>query len=158
MRQKGFSMKELMIAVLILAIITTLAVRNFGKSRLKTNRENGVACLVEVQKRIEDYYNRYFAYPTLSQIGYSSGNCPITQGSTQLYTISINTTTAVANCTLCYSLTASPSGVQAQDESKLLLTIDPRDPSTSGFTTAYHKQHVTPAGVTEDGWIFQPGQ
>jgi prepilin-type N-terminal cleavage/methylation domain-containing protein len=158
MRQQGFSLKELVIAMLIVAILSTIAMRNFGKSRLKTNRENGTECLVEAQKKIENYYNRYFAYPTLSQIGYTSLQCPVQEGSTQLYKLALSSSSPISGCALCYQLTATPVGAQAKDENNLLLTIDPRDPSTSGFTVAYHKQHTNLAGSTAEGWIFQPGQ
>lgn len=162
--QKGYTFKELVIVVLIISILSAIAVRSFRKYTLKNNRQNGVACLIELQKRMEDYYSRNAGttassstgYPLLSQIGYGSGNCPVAEGNSTLYTVAlVLPNTAIANCANCYKLTATGVGAQARDGA-LLLSVDPR--STAASTDIYHKQHVTPGGVTLEGWIFQPGQ
>jgi type IV pilus assembly protein PilE len=164
--QRGYTLKELVIVVLIVSILAAIAVRSFRKSTLKNNRQNGIACLVEIQKRMEDYYTRNAGttasggtgYPAnLSQIGYPSpGNCPVAEGSSTLYTVALTLpNTAVANCALCYQLAATGVGPQAKD-GVLLLSVDPR--STAATADIYHKQHTTPGGVTAEGWIFQPGQ
>jgi len=164
-KQRGYTLKELVIVVLIISILAATAIRSFRKSTMKSNRQNGVDCLVEIQKRMEDYYSRNAGssatgsgYPTLSQIGYSAGgNCPAPEGqTTPLYTVTLTQpNTAIANCTLCYLLTATGVGAQAKDGT-LLLSVDPR--STAAYTDVYDKQHKTPGGVTEAGWIFSPGQ
>jgi prepilin-type N-terminal cleavage/methylation domain-containing protein len=168
-RQQGFTLKELIIAVAIVMILSAIAMRSFRKAVLKNNRQNGVACLVEVQKRIEDYYTRNAGttlsggtgYPPtgdLSGIGYAAGNCPIAEGKSTLYTLTyVIPDTGVSNCALCYKLTATPVGKQAQDGT-LVLSIDPRSSSSASANNAYHKQHITPAGTTLDNWIFNPGQ
>lgn len=162
--QKGYTFKELVIVVLIISILSAIAVRSFRKYTLKNNRQNGVACLIELQKRMEDYYSRNAGttasgstgYPQLSQIGYGSGNCPVAEGNSTLYTVSlVLPNTAIANCSNCYKLTATGVKAQARDGA-LLLSVDPR--STAASADIYHKQHVTPGGVTLEGWIFQPGQ
>jgi prepilin-type N-terminal cleavage/methylation domain-containing protein len=168
-RQRGFTLKEIMIVVLIVSILSAIAVRSFRKAALKDNRQNGISCLVEVQKRIEDFYTRNAGtsnssnvggYPPtgdLSGIGYASpANCPVAEGKSVLYTLSyILPDTGVSGCALCYKLTATGAGAQARDGT-LVLRVDPR--STAAATDAYHKQHVTPSGTTVDGWIFNPGQ
>lgn len=163
--QRGYTLKELVIVVLIVSILSAIAVRSFRKSTLKSNRQNGVACLIELQKRMEDYYTRNAGttvsggtgYPTLSQIGYPSpSNCPVAEGNTTLYTLALTLpNTAVSNCAVCYLLTATGVGRQAKD-GVLLLSVDPR--STAANADIYHKQHITPSGVTLEGWIFTPGQ
>lgn len=163
--QNGYTLKELVIVVAIVALLAGIAVRSYRKYQLKTNRENGIACLVEVQKRLEDYYSRYSAYPTfdntgLSAVGYvaatgsSSAACPASEDKSTLYTVTLNSNTSVCSAQ-CYVLTASGVGPQAKDGT-LVLSIDPR--STASPTEAYHKQHITPGGSTLDGWLFQPGQ
>jgi type IV pilus assembly protein PilE len=166
--QRGYTLKELVIVVLIVAILAGIAVRSFRKSALKSNRQNGIDCLVEVQKRMEDYYSRSggatsstsssgttTGYPTLSQIGYGSGSCPVPEGKTTYYSVALTLpNTAISGCSVCYKLTGTPLGTQAKDGT-LLLSVDPRSSAASG--DVYHKQHTTPGGVTEDGWIFQPG-
>lgn len=164
--QRGYTLKELVIVVLIISILAGIAVRSFRKSTLKNNRQNGIACLVEIQKRMEDYYTRNAGttdtagngttgYPTLQQIGYSSGNCPVAEGNT-LYTVALTLpNTAITSCANCYLLTATGVGPQARDGT-LLLSVDPR--STASNQNMYHKQHTTPGGTTVEGWIFQPGQ
>ncbi len=167
--QEGYTLKELVIVVLIISILSAIAVRSFRKSTLKNNRQNGAACLIELQKRMEDYYTRNAGttasssstssntgYPLLAQIGYSSGNCPVAEGNTTLYSVALTLpNTAVSNCAVCYLLTATGVGGQAKDGT-LLLSVDPR--STAANADVYHKQHITPGGVTLEGWIFTPGQ
>ncbi|MDB5977780.1 MAG: pilE [Nevskia sp.] len=167
--QRGYTLKELVIVVLIISILSAIAVRSYRKSVLKNNRQNGVACLIELQKRMEDYYSRNAGttasnstsssntgYPLLAQIGYGSGNCPVAEGNTTLYTVAlVLPNTVIANCSNCYKLTATGVSAQARDGA-LLLSVDPR--STAASTDIYHKQHITPGGVTLEGWIFQPGQ
>ena len=163
-KQRGYTLKELVIVVLIISILAATAIRSFRKSTMKSNRQNGIDCLVEIQKRMEDYYSRNAGssatgsgYPTLSQIGYSAGSCPAPEGQpTSLYTVTLTQpNTAIANCTLCYLLTATGAGAQAKDGT-LLLSVDPR--STAVYSNVYDKQHKTPGGTTEAGWIFSPGQ
>jgi len=152
MRHRGFTLVEMMITLTILAIVSVVAFPMFRKATLKSNRPNGTECLVEVQKRMEDYYTRNNQYPTLAQIGYPSNadlkaNCPITSdGHTILYEVDLQT--APTATSPIYVLRASGIGAQAKDGT-LLLAVDPRDPSTTGFTKAYDKQHMTPSGVTE---------
>jgi len=154
MHQRGFTLIELMIVVTVLAIVSMIAASSFRKHTLKSNRQNGSECLVEVQKQMENYYSRFNAYPaSLIDIGYAAGNCPVSEGKSTLYKVSISKQPTSADPT--YALQASGTGEQASDGT-LLLSVDARD--TAAAAAAYHKQHTTPAGVTEDGWTFQPGQ
>lgn len=161
--QSGYTLIELMVAASIMAILAGLAVRSYRSSTLKSNRQNGVECLVEVQKRLEDYYTRNNQYPpssssssTLSGVGYGSGNCPASEGSSTLYTVAlVQPNSAVCSTNACYQLTATGVGRQAKDGT-LLLSVDTR--STAGSGDVYHKQHITPSGTTLDGWVYQPGR
>jgi type IV pilus assembly protein PilE len=160
--QRGFTLVELMIAVTILAIVAAIAVPSYRNSTLKSKRQNGIQCLVELQKRMEDYYGRNNQYPTLPQVGYafvsgSSSNCPAAEGK-PLYTVALTTYTMTpsSSCNICYQLQATGVGKQAQDGA-LVLGVDPRN--TAPPSEAYHKMHITPATtpVYLDGWIFSPG-
>lgn len=160
----GYSLIELMITVAVLAILTAVVLPIYTKHRLKTNRQNGTQCLVEVQRQMESYYSRFNAYPALTLAGlqtassYSaaadgvSANCPVSEGST-LYTVTLAASSVCS--TSCYQLQASGIGPQANDGA-LLLLIDPR--SSAASADAYHKQHIPPGGSAVDGWIFQPGK
>ena len=160
--QRGVTLIELMVAVTILAIAAAIAIPSFRNSALKSNRQNGIQCLVELQKRVEDYYARNNQYPTnLPQIGYpfangtGLSNCPAAEGPVlYMAVLTADAMEPASSCSICYQLQASGVGKQAQDGT-LVLAIDPRSTAPPG--ESYHKMHITPAGAYAAGWVFQPG-
>ena len=146
-RQRGFTLIELVVALTIVAVIAAVALPSYRKRVLKANRQNGIDCVIEGQKRIENYYSRFNKSINSLDDAKVSTSCFVPEGKTTLYTLNY---TAPASGSTAYALTATGVGRQAQDGA-IVLIYNPADGSMQ-------KQHITPKNVTVDGWQFNPGQ
>ena len=114
--QKGFTLLELVIAVVIVAILAAFAVPNYQSYTIKTRRTAATGCLLEIAQLMERHHTvnmRYtgFALPTppMQCIGDLAGHYSFT----------------VTNlATRAYTLNAAPQGAQAS-----------KDPSSCGTLT-----------------------
>ncbi len=60
--EKGFSLIELLITVLIMGILASIALPNYQRHILKSNRQIALANLLEIQLSEERYYSRHHSY------------------------------------------------------------------------------------------------
>ncbi len=104
----GFSLIELMIAVLILGILATIAYPNYTAYVDAGRRTDGQSALLDAAQRLERCYS--------SEMSYSTGNCGTLvsnlNGATSeqgFYTLSVTAGTT------SYTLKAAPQGVHADD-------------------------------------------
>lgn len=69
-RSAGFSLVELMIAVIIMGLLTAIAVPIYMKAQTKIQGNDAVSFLTSTAQKLEDYYALHSTYPaSLSEIG-----------------------------------------------------------------------------------------
>ena len=128
----GFTLIELMIVVVIVAILSAIAYPNYRAYVERGQRSEGRALLVEVSNRLERFYSDCNRYPgNLTDATGVNNNCTGGTGSTGLLVVarltSGNGYYSVANPTLganqqSYTLTASPANWTDGDCGNLTLT------------------------------------
>jgi len=105
--QKGFTLVEVMIAVVILSILLAIAVPSYSKFMTKSRRTDATNMLIKVageQRRFFSDHNRYGA--SMADLGYDADPMPSENG---LYNITVANPTPST-----YVLTATPVAGQPQ--------------------------------------------
>ncbi|WP_168209703.1 type IV pilin protein [Chromobacterium paludis] len=109
--QQGFSLIELVIAMVVFAIIVAIAIPSYNSFILQSNRSAAKTALQDLATRQESYYTLNNTYASqLSTLGYASGTVYVPGGGNNLYALAIASATATT-----FSLTATPQGNQAKD-------------------------------------------
>lgn len=129
-RQQGFSLIELMIVVVILAVLAAIAVPNYQEYLLKSGRSEGQAKLLEVMQMQQRFYSQNQAYTTnlgAGGLGYAgvaaNAAAPSEDGR---YLITAAVCAAGIPIAACVLLRAAPQGSQAADAKCSTLTINSR--------------------------------
>src|SRR3954463_5417962 len=88
-RYSGFTLVELMIVVLIIAIISAIAIPSYNSYVMRTNRAAARSCMSEVSQFMERYYT---TSSSLSYAGASptSMGCMTDSNLNQKYTITVS--------------------------------------------------------------------
>jgi type IV pilus assembly protein PilE len=102
---KGFTLIELVIVVAILGILVAIAVPQYNQYRLRSNRAEARATLVEAAQTAERFFVRNNTY-----VGAAGGDNIPAQSPHSLYAITFNAPTATT-----FTITATPQGGQAGD-------------------------------------------
>lgn len=100
----GFTLIELMIAVVVVAILAAVAYPNYSEQVRKSRRAEAKSLIGDAANRLERCYTRFNAYNAAGCEGIGSGT---SEGG--YYALSLQVT---ANS---YTLTATPQGKQADD-------------------------------------------
>jgi len=145
-RAAGFTLIELMITVVVLAILTMIAVPIYEHPIEESRRTDARTALLELAEREERYYatnNAYTSNP--ADLGYGSPGAPVawpvTIGS-GYYTI--EATVPDPNLAApSYLLTATAIGTQTSDTDCQIFTVD-----STGVETSYNAA----GNVTTDCW------
>lgn len=132
-RLSGFTLIELMIVVVVIALLSAIAIPSYTSYMLKSRRIDGVSFLTEVaseQIRFSSENNRFAT--TMAELGY--GDAATADSEEGFYTVSI----ATSNGNQSYVLTATPlaNGPQAKDTECGVLTLNSSKQKTvSGTAT-----------------------
>jgi type IV pilus assembly protein PilE len=116
-RSSGFTLIELVVAMLIVAITAAIAIPGFKYEIQKSKRSDAMTALSSDQSILERCYAQFLAY--------NSSNCSLTAGSFPqaspkgYYIITAPTLTATT-----FTLTATATGGQASDTACATFTID----------------------------------
>ncbi len=105
-KQKGFTLIEVMITVVILGIIAAIALPSYQEQVRKTRRVNAQSDLLELASYMERYYTENFTY-TGAALPFNESP---KEGNTKYYDLVI----AASNAT-SYRLSATPKNAQAND-------------------------------------------
>ncbi|MCJ1881731.1 type IV pilin protein [Pseudomonas nitroreducens] len=112
---KGFTLIELMITVVIIAILAGIAYPSYQSYTIRANRTEGITLLNDAAARQERYFSQNNQYATTTaQLGMGSAT-----SRNNLYQLAINRPN-----TSQYTLTAQPVGSQTQDTTCGSLTLD----------------------------------
>lgn len=110
----GFTLIEVMITVIIVAVLLAIAVPSYQQSLMKSRRADGMAALLDMAARQERFYAQNSTYTT--NITAATGlNRPATSTEGH-YTLAVTAVTVACPIIRCYALTATPTGEQAKDE------------------------------------------
>lgn len=111
-RSKGFTLIELMIVVLIIAVLAGLAYSGYQQQVRKSRRAEAKQVLADLILKQEKYRSNNTTYGTLAAVGGA--------GSTSWYTVTL---TAGSNTGTAYAFTAVPIADQARDTCGTLSVI-----------------------------------
>jgi len=100
--QKGFTLLELMIVVVIVALIAAIAIPNYQPYVIKTRRTAATGCLLEMSQALERFHTK-----NLTCVGFSIPSMECSNKLTEHYTFSLADQAARA-----YTLSATPQGAQ----------------------------------------------
>ena len=106
MRQKGFTLIELMIVVIVVAILASIAIPSYLEQSRKGRRADAVQAVGDLQLRLERWRAENPSYAACA--GCTSGAYPVVSD-TSYYDL-----TVTANATT-YTITAAPIGAQNGD-------------------------------------------
>ena len=125
-RQSGFTLIELMIVVLVLAVLMAIAYPSYNQYTIKTRRNTAASCLQERAQLLERYYTTHLTYvgaPNLAQC----------DGVENFYTIGWEENPTAR----AFKIRAVPQGVQEADTKCGTLSLDESGARTvSGSSTA----------------------
>lgn len=115
---KGFTLIELMIVVVIVAILAAIALPSYRQSVLKSRRTDGESALLQASQRMEVYYAKNASYTKSLASALIPAESP--EG---YYTITITDTSsdAATTCPIasCYELTVTPTTKSGQNSDKI---------------------------------------
>lgn len=115
-KQAGFTLIELMIVVMIVAVLTSLAYAAYTQQIVKSRRAAATACLMGQVQYMERYYTTRFSYEGASAPG---GGC--------VAELSRHYTFASTATASGYTLSAEPVGLQARSDGRCMtLSINER--------------------------------
>ena len=119
-RHAGFTLIELMVTIVIVAILAAIAIPMFGEQLAKSRRSEAMGGLSDLQLRQERYRANHSTYATMDQLTGSAAATASFNGAQANYTFSVS-----ANDATDVLLTATPKGGQAGDRcGNFLLRID----------------------------------
>jgi type IV pilus assembly protein PilE len=134
---QGFTLIELVVAMVIVGILAAIAIPTYSNYTLKSHRTEAKAALLDAASLEERYFSTNNSYSsTPSDLGYS-GVVPFNVGNGyyQISAITVAAPTAPTGTTAgtpaTYSITATAVGNQASDVSCATYTI-----TSAGVTTA----------------------
>lgn len=131
-RQRGVTLIELMIVVVIVGILASIAYPGYQQYVLRGKRTEGKALALEIAGRMERYYFDNNAYTTdLTKVGYSSANPASAEGH---YTAAVAAGPSGAIAT-SYTITVTPVTGKHKDPECGALTLDSRGAKTQATGT-----------------------
>lgn len=133
LRQKGFTLIELMVTVAIVGIIAAVAYPSFLKSSQKGRRTDAKGSLTQYSQALERCYTEYGFYKssscsvltTLQGAGYNTAH--------SYYVV---TAPSVTSTTYTLAATAVSPGPQANDTGCTIMTLNNQGQQGSGSNTA----------------------
>lgn len=132
MKNRGFSLIELMIVVTIIGILASVGIPAYQNNVMKSSRGEGMTSLLEAMRAQENFFANEFTYTTdLRELNYDANQ----SSSSGKYII---TASACGSdpLTQCVRLTATGQLGQAADGT---LTLDSRGNRTHGSSNSWPK-------------------
>jgi type IV pilus assembly protein PilE len=127
-RSLGFTMLELMIVVVIIAVLSALAIPAYSRYAIRAHREDGQEFLLRIANAQERYYATNNHYGILGDLGFSTA-----VSENKYYTVTM--TPATASTTQVFTATAIPQNGQQKDDCKNLTVDNTGKKAATGTTT-----------------------
>jgi type IV pilus assembly protein PilE len=129
---KGFTLVELMIVIVIVAILAAIAIPGYTSQIRKSRRTEARNALLDAAAREERFYatNNFYSVAT-SDLGYGAGPWPVKVGS-NYYQLSVAVCTIVNTHCTDYAFTATAISPQDKDTACATLTLNQQ--GSQGFT------------------------
>jgi len=110
-QSQGFTLIELMIALVILGVITAIAYPSYTSHMTNNRRAQGQVALMDISQRMERYYaeNHTFVGATLATIG--SNNTAGDGSNTSYYNLALSNLSATG-----FTASATATGTQASND------------------------------------------
>lgn len=129
-RARGFTLLELMIVVVIIAILAAVAIPTFGRYAIRAHRVDGQELLLRIANAQERFYATNNHYGALTELGYANP-APTEKG---YYNVSM-VPAAASTSAQTFTATATPTTAQAKDDCKNLTIDNSGVRASSGTTT-----------------------
>lgn len=128
-RSTGFTLLELMIVVVIIAILAAFAITNYARYGYRTRRADGKEMAMRVASAEERYYTNFNQYTDdMSKLGFTGNSlCNNVVGASEkcYYVVSVSTATGPTKDSQSFLATADPSTSASQKQDVCgKLTID----------------------------------
>ena len=114
-RARGFTLIELMIVVVAIAVLAAIAYPSYLEQMRKSRRSDAKTALLDLATRQERFFSINNVYAnTPAQLGYAGAAFPVdvTSGSQAYYQLQV----AIGNPATSYSATAAPRAAQVGDK------------------------------------------
>ena len=110
LRQRGFSLIELLVVVMIIAVLAAIAIPAWSRYGYRARRADGQEILMRIANQQERYYATNNRYGALTDIGYNGDPATSDKG---FYKVSLGTSIGTTGST--FTATATPQTTQAPD-------------------------------------------
>jgi type IV pilus assembly protein PilE len=116
-KNSGFTLIELMIVVVIIGVLAAIALPGYQNYTMQARRSDGLKQLLAIQLELEKWRANKPSYTSniVDDLKFASTNSPDGH-----YSMSIT----LANDDQTYSITATPTGIQANDSACDPITLD----------------------------------
>ena len=109
---RGFSLMELMITMVLVAVLTVIAVASYTHQVTKSRRADAKTALLDLAAREERYFTTNNTYTSVAaNLGYTALPASIPGTGTSTYSISVTAANATS-----FTAQATRSALQARDE------------------------------------------
>ena len=129
---KGFTLIELMVVVIIVAILAAIAIPGYTSQIRKSRRTEARSALLDAAAREERFFatNNFYTVAT-SDLGYGAGPWPVKVGNSY-YQLNAGACTIVNTHCTDYTLTATAINSQVKDTACATFTLS--QTGSQGFT------------------------
>jgi type IV pilus assembly protein PilE len=135
-KSAGFSLIELAVAMVIVAIIAGIAIPSYSNYALQSHRTDAKTALLDLASLEERYYSVNNTYTgTPANLGYSGTAFPQTVGSGYYQVNVTNVNPPALNTPATYTLTATAIGTQTKDTLCTTFTLTQQGVQTSSDAT-----------------------
>jgi len=128
-RVRGFTLLELMIVVVIIAILAAIAIPTYSRYAIRAHRVDGQELLLRIANAQERFYATNNHYGALTELNYTDPAL----SDKGYYSVSMNP--AAASTTQTFTATAAPVGGQTKDDCQSLTINNAGVKASTGTTT-----------------------
>ncbi|MFC4764937.1 type IV pilin protein [Dyella koreensis] len=127
---RGFTLIELMIVVVVIAILAAIAIPSYGRYAYRARRVDGKELLLRIANAQERYYATFNRYGTLPQIGFAD------PAVSEKGYYAVSELAPSGSSAQAYIATAVPSGMQSRDvcQSLAITNTGVKTPDASSLT------------------------